>query len=242
MGFIIYNGRSSREVGLEVETYPSYSSPQRSYTKVNVPGRNGDIIIDNGSWENAKRVYSVSVGSRHRDYTEMVREVSEWLHSSLTYTRLEDSYEPEYYRLAVFLEEVEFSNIYNQGAQAELTFDCKPQRFLKIGELPVIIQSPTKTKEIYNPTSYSSLPLIKVYGTGSGQLVVGTQTVVISNVNTEIDIDCELQDAYSKTVNMNSVITLKPETSFPTLAPGSTTIGFSGGITKVEVIPRWYEI
>lgn len=237
MGFIIYNGKSSKEVDLEVETYPAYTSPKRSYEKISVPGRNGDLIIDNGSWENVVRTYSVSVGSLTRDYTEMVNKVSEWLHSSCTYCRLEDSYEPEYYRLAVFLDEIEFSNIYHQGAQAELSFDCKPQRFLKVGDDVITI---TKQTIIVNPTSFESSPIITVYGTGAGVLTVGNYRVNISAINTAVVIDSQLQDAYYQTANKNNTVTL--ERGFPRIPPGNTTIGFSGAISKVEVIPKWFTI
>ena len=237
MGYIIYNGKSSKEVGLEVETFPAYTSPKRSYEKVTVPGRSGDLIIDNGSWENVVRTYSVSVGSRHRDYTEMVNKISEWLHSSFNYCRLEDSYEPEYYRLAAFLDEIEFSNIYNQGAQAELSFDCKPQRFLKVGDDPIVITSKTL---IYNPTSFESSPIITVYGKGAGSVTVGQTTVMISDIKTTLILDCEIDDAYYNTENRNSTISV--EHGFPKISPGGVEIGFSGGVTKVEVIPKWFTI
>lgn len=237
MGELIYNGRSSKTIGLEVETYPSYQVPTRSYEKIHVPGRNGDLLIDNGSWENAVRSYEVSIGSYDRDYYEMINSVMEWLHSATSYARLEDSYEPECYRMAVYLQELEFSNLYNQGGKATLEFDCKPQRFLKSGENPIIFTSQTV---LQNPTSFPALPIITVYGSGSGTLVVGTYTVTISNIGTQIVLDSEVQDAYYGTTNKNSVITIP--NGFPRLEPGSTTIGFSGGITKVEVIPRWFTL
>lgn len=238
MGFIIFNGKSSKEVDLEVETFPAYTSPKRSYEKVTIPGRSGDIIVDNGSWENVVRTYSVSVGSKHRDYTEMVNKISEWLHSSFTYCRLEDSYEPEYYRMAAFLEEIEFSNIYNQGAQAEISFDCKPQRFLKIGDEPIVL---TKTNQsVYNPTSFDSSPIITVYGTGAGSLTVGTYHIDISNIKNTLILDSETEDAYYQTENRNSSVTL--ESGFPKIVPGEVKIGFSGTITKVEVVPKWFTI
>ena len=238
MGFIIFNGRSSREVDLEVETFPSYASPKRSYDKVTIPGRNGDIIVDNGSWENVVRTYSVSFGSKYRDYTEMVNKVSEWLHSTFTYARLEDSYEPEYYRLAAFIDEIEFSNIYHHGGQADLSFDCKPQRFLKDGDEPLVITG--SSRAIINPTSFESNPIITVYGSGSGTLTVGTYTVRFSSINSIVIVDSELQDVYYNNQNRNETVTL--DRGFPKLPSGETTVGFSGGITKVEVVPKWFTI
>lgn len=237
MGEIIYNGRSSKEIGLEVETFPEYQTPKRSYELIHIPGRNGDLLIDNGCWENSVRSYSVSIGSYDRSYYEMMNKVSEWLHSTISYARLEDSYEPEYYRLAVYLGEFSITNIFDQGGKATIEFNCKPQRFLKIGDRSIDITSRTS---INNPTDFESLPIIHVYGTGSGTLVVGDCSVSISEIGSQIIIDSEIQDAYLNTVNKNSMVKLP--NGFPKLGVGETSIGFSGGITKVEVIPKWYTL
>ena len=237
MGEIIYNGRSSREFGLEVETFPSYSTPKRSGEKVHIPGRNGDLVIDGGSWENGTRNYVVAIGSYERDYYEMGNKLSEWLNSSTTYARLEDSYEPEVYRLAIYLNEVSFTNIYNHGGEAELAFDCKPQRFLKVGEMPIVLE---KTTKIQNPTNFSSLPLIKVYGNGSGTIAIDGIQVSITEIGGSIAIDSDLQDAYAGSVNKNSMV--RVPNGFPIFPKGTSTFTIGGGITKVEVIPRWFTL
>jgi phage-related protein len=40
--------------------------------------------------------------------------------------------------------------------------------------------------------------------------------------------------------NRNSTITLN--NGFPKLVPGENNISFSGGITSVEVIPKWWTL
>lgn len=237
MGEVVYNGVSSKSFGLEIETFPAYDVPQRSGERVHVPGRNGDLILDGGSWENGVRSYVAAIGSYERDYYEMANKVSEWLSSSTTYARLEDSYEPEVYRMAIYSNAFTVTNIYNHGGEIELEFECKPQRFLKIGERILTITEPT---EIQNPTNFSSLPLFQVYGTGEGELVVGDCRVTISDIGDALTIDSDLQDAYSGMLNKNSVI--KVPTGFPTIPKGKTIISFSGGITKVEVTPRWFTL
>lgn len=237
MGEIIFNGKSSKDIGLQVETFPSYQMPKRSYEKIHIPGRNGDLLVDEGSWENVERTYSVSVGSFEKEYYKMVNAISEWLYSAKTYSRLEDSYEPEYYRLAVYLDGLEMSNLFDHGGKGELVFDCKPQRFLKSGD---IFTSITESTIIKNPTSFDSSPIIKVYGTGSGVLNVGDYQINISNIGNQIIIDSEIQDAYLDKTNKNNVISLRD--GFPKLAPGNTTISFSGNITKVEVAPKWFTL
>lgn len=237
MGEIIYNGRSSKEIGLEVETFPSYQSPKRSYEKLHIPGRNGDLLIDKGCWENVVREYSVSIGSLETSYDEMIRKVVEWLCSDSSYTRLEDSYEPDHYRLAVYLNDLSFTNIENQGGKATIEFDCKPQRFLKTGDFPIKVINGMK---IQNPTPFPSLPIFEVHGSGAGVLVVGNYTLTISDIGEGIIIDSEIQDAYYGTMNKNKVISLP--TGFPRLEPGVISIGYSGGINRVEVVPKWYTL
>ena len=46
-------------------------------------------------------------------------------------------------------------------------------------------------------------------------------------------------NAYSGLQNKNMDIEA-PE--FPALLPGENKIGFSGGIQKVEIVPRWWTI
>ena len=46
MGIVIFNNISSKEVGVEVETFPTYNVPEKVYQTISVPGRNGDVVFD----------------------------------------------------------------------------------------------------------------------------------------------------------------------------------------------------
>lgn len=237
MGIIIYNGRSSRDYHIQVEHPPGYELPEKDYESVHIPGRNGDFIIDRGSYKNVDRTYTISIGDVDRNFPSMAHDIAVWLSSARTYTRLEDSYEPNYYRLAIYTQEADIENILSHGARSDITFNCKPQRFLKIGDKA---QTFTKAEVIKNPTNFESRPIITVHGSGSGTAMIGNYTVVISDIKTSIIIDSEIQDAYSGETNRNPDVTLSD--GFPILPPGFTTISFNGGITSVEVIPKWWTL
>lgn len=238
MGVITFNGLSSKDFGIEVELFPTYQTPRKIYDVIHIPGRNGDLHIDTGAYENVNRTYEIAIGSYDGDYTEMANKVSEWLHSASGYSRLEDSYEPGYYRLAVYEEEMELSNIYNHGGRTYINFNCKPQRFLKLGDRPIKF---TAAGNLRNPTRFESLPIITIKGTGSGVLRVDDYTITISSIDSYLTIDSELQDAYKGAVNKNSSIS-SLSNGFPILKPGLTEISYSGGITEVEVIPKWWTL
>lgn len=239
MGFIIFNGISSQDYHIQVEHPPGYDTPERDYEIVHVPGRNGDIIIDKGSYQNKDRSYEIAIGSEDRFFPEMANDIAEWLHSATGYARLEDSYEPEYYRLAVYKEETEIENILFHAGRATVKFNCKPQRFLKSGDKTINFTSAGILK---NPTRQIACPIIAVYGSDSGTLNIGGYIVNISNIRGSIIINSEIQDAYdgSPVTNRNGDVALS--NGFPKLNKGETNVSFSGGITSVEVIPKWWTL
>lgn len=241
MGVIVFNGISSRDVGIEVETFPTYDVPEREYEAIHVPGRNGDVVIDNGTYKNTQRSYYVSIATYNLSYHQKMAGVAKWLHSSSGYARLEDSYEPDFYRQAYYNEQVNFENLFNEAGRATINFVCKPQKFLKSGEIPIEF---TSAGSIQNGTINISLPKIEVITDNTqGEInISGIRVTVAANAGTSIIIDSELQDAYNnQNVNKNLSITLN-DGEFPVLKPGKNTISFSGGVQSLKITPRWWTI
>ena len=234
MGVIIFNNKSSADCRIQVAHPPGYAYPERDYTITHIPGRNGDIIQDNGCYKNVERTYEVSFDVPNEDFATYANAVSAWLHSTTGYARLEDSYEPDYYRMATYQESNIFENLYNQAGTATIVFECKPQRFLKTGDNIIAIQN---SLTIMNPTGFEAYPLFKVTGT-SGVLTVNGNSITLSSIDGFVMLDCELQDAYKENINKNSTIS----GTFPVLKTGSNTISWTGDISSVTMKPRWWTI
>lgn len=240
MGVIAFNGVSSADVGIEVEKFPSYDIPEKEYDIIHVPGRNGDIVIDTGTYKNVSRIYEVSIATRDIAFHRKMGRVAQWLYSASGYARLEDSYEPDSYRLAIYNKKVTIENLFNEAGKAKLEFNCKPQRFLKSGDIPTTM---TTSSIIHNDTPFDALPIINVVTDNTaGELVVGdTVLSIAANAGLNLTINSELQDVYSGTANKNSYITLNSGV-FPNLKPGNNTISFTGGIQSITVYPKWWTI
>lgn len=234
MGVIIFNNKSSADCRIQVAHPPGYAYPERDYTITHIPGRNGDIIQDNGCYKNVERTYEVSFDALNEDFATYANAVSAWLHSTTGYARLEDSYEPNYYRMATYQESNIFENLYNKAGTATIVFECKPQRFLKTGDNTITIQN---SLTIMNPTGFEAYPLFKVTGT-SGVLTVNGNSITFSSIDDFVMLDCELQDAYKENINKNSTIS----GTFPVLKTGSNTISWTGDIASVTMKPRWWTI
>jgi phage-related protein len=121
-------------------------------------------------------------------------------------------------------------------APFEIGFDCKPQRFVKSGEMPLIF---TDTGSIFNQYGQGALPFITIYGQGPGYLFVGGCEIEIKLLDGILYIDSETQNAYNNVGNQNMNINAPV---FPSLVGGGSSIRFFGGIERVEIIPRWWEL
>lgn len=132
MNEIIFNGKSTKDFGIVVEKFPDREIPARDYSSVHVPGRNGDVLIDNGSFQNVKRVYEIAFADECISFFDASEIIRNWM-SSYGYARLEDTYEPGYFREAFVSSSSSITNIWNKGARYKIEFTCKPQRWLKAG-------------------------------------------------------------------------------------------------------------
>lgn len=232
---LIYDGVSSRDIGVTVEGFPGTVMPKRDVEVTTIPGRNGALVYDSGTYANYTQNYTMHWRNAYRD-----ARITEWLHKP-GYHRLEESFHPEHYRMAYVSSNQNMDNRMEVLHRITVAFECKPQWFKKSGDLPIIIS--TSGKALLN-TCMDSLPIITVSGSGSGTLTISDSILDISNIDASgVVIDCELQDAYSADMlhNLNANIKAK-DNKFPVLKRGKNTIAFTGGIKSVKIVPRWWDL
>lgn len=233
---ITFNGQNSLVYGLYVSGNQTFNSAEKDYSKVSVPGRSGDLLVFNNRYKNVNLNYDAILIENYEENAERVRA---WLLSADGYCRLEDTYHPNEFRMASFSGPIDFDSKMLEAGETTLTFDCKPQRWLKSGEQKILL-TPDNNRPIINPTLFEAKPLLRVYGIG--QLQVGTGVININTSGTEyIDIDCDIMDCYEGSINRNRNVTIS---KWPTFTPGNNIIDFpnDSNITKVYITPRWWTL
>lgn len=232
INFFEYAGKRSRDFGINISGSGTFNAPERDVEAISIPGRNGDLLLDNRRFKNITVTYPAYIQG---DFKALSAAARGWLFSQKGYARLEDTYNPDFFRMGIFAGPIDFDmRFQNWGGECKLSFNCKPQRFLKTGEG---IMESTEPVTLYNPTPFVALPLIRVYGT-SGMIMVGNRILQISAINGYVDIDSDTQNAFKGTQNCNDKIS----GNFPELPGGQTGISFSGEITKIGVKPRWWTV
>ena len=206
MGNLIFNGISTEDLGLIIQAPPKYTFPAKDLSKSHVPGRNGDIILDNYCYNNVDRTYSIaSVFRPGTNFIANSEKILRWLTEPSGYCRLEDTYDPAVYRMAMFSSNGSLSNYYDEATSIDVTFNCKPQRFLKLGEEKTDYSGSEIT--IQNPTGESALPLITVTGLPK----TSENAILLMTVANENDNDVSSSITISKLPDDENSITIDSE-------------------------------
>ena len=259
--WLIYNGTDLRDFNVYISGSGTFNAPERDVKIVSIPGRNGDLTLDNGRYKNITLKYPAFIVEH---FSENIEALRDFLLSNIGYKKLEDTYHPEEYRKARVtgsftakpLDELNAANF-------ELTFDCMPQRFLKSGDESNSFRGEvgsTTSGTIYNPTRQNALPLIRVYPNGCSKVSIAIydssshisriQIKDISSGVDEIVVDSEMQEVYKAATleSYNDHIVLDYGV-FPYINPDSNTVQITSVGTSVlasnpgvAIYPRWWRL
>jgi phage-related protein len=228
------DGVDARSAGIYLQSPIKFSEAVPIIEAQTIAGRNGDLINYTGSYEN--RSASASCFCLQKDVEKALRSAGRFLMTKKGYRRLETSDDPEHYWLAVIENSPQISMRLRTLAPFEIGFDCKPQAFVKSGENAVVF---TENGSLFNQYGQIALPFITLYGQGAGTLTIGDCVVEVKTLNGTLYLDSDTQNAYNDNGNQNLNINAPV---FPVLGDGEIPIAFSGGIERVEIIPRWWEL
>lgn len=247
MGTLIFNGVSSEDLGMVIQAPPTYAIPEKDYTVTHISGRNGDIILNDKSYKNVEITYSLAcIFQNETSFTTNAEAISTWLHSADGYARLEDSYDPEVFRLAMYKDSAEMQNYYDTVTTIAPVFNCKPQRYYKSGDEYVEI---TSGQAVINPTGFKAMPFIsftqadnskesKITFTNGSNVSIFTLSQTLKNDT--IYVDCDIMEAYTDTSLVNNKVSLSTE-EFLCLDKGTTIITFEN-IANLKIKTRWWSL
>ena len=163
---LTFGGVCSADYGIYITGEGVFNAPERVVEFVDVPGRNGAIALDQGSYSNISVTYPAGAfGLSQKEFREALAEFRNAVLSQKGYQRLEDTYHPDEFRMGLYASGLEVEPAgQNIAGQFELTFNCKPQRWLVAGDLPIPVDS---GDVLQNPTLFDSEPLLEIEGYGN---------------------------------------------------------------------------
>lgn len=148
-----FDGENSKDYGVYISGEAVYDAPDRAMDMVQIPGRNGALALDNGYYNNIPVTYPAGCfADDQEDFAAKLSRIRNMLASRHRYCRLEDSYHPDHFRLALYRSGLDVSPVaMNRAGRFNITFDAKPQRFLKTGEEIQALDADEPPTEVYGP-------------------------------------------------------------------------------------------
>lgn len=238
MSYFIFNGISSESMGIRIQSKSVYSSPKYDLSLTSIPGRDGDLISPNGRFSNITISFNCFLPAKSvEELVDKITKVKNWLYKEPgMYHDLTDSYDKKFLRKALFNSKLDISDECMKIGLFTISFSCKPLRYLISG---LAKQTYSSAVILTNEFSFSSKPYIKVNGKGAGILTINNKVWHFETLNGYTECDSELMNYYHDTMLKNDKVT---GDGFPTFEYGENHIEFSGGITSIEIIPRWVSL
>jgi len=172
-----FDGYSSRNYGVYITGEAVYNAPERAVEMISIPNRNGAFALDQGHFENIEVTYPAGVfADNEEDFAEAISNFRNLLCSRKGYCTLTDEYHPDEYREAVYKSGLEVDPTQLRAGEFNITFECKPQRFLNSGSTKVTVAN---NGTITNPTLFDAKPQLQV--TGYGDININNDVISIQD-------------------------------------------------------------
>lgn len=182
---LYFDNTSSKSYGVYITGEAVFNAPERAVEMISIPGRNGTFALDQGRFENIEITYPAGIfADNEADFAQAISDFRNFLCSKKGYCRLEDDYNTGEYREAVYKSGLEVSPAQLRAGEFNITFECKPQRFLTSGETAVSV---TSGDTVTNPTLFDASPLLQVWGYG-GFTINGEQLEIVNQTVGDIQV------------------------------------------------------
>lgn len=224
---IEYNGKTNKQFDLVVTNFDQRKRPEEQIEIIDIEGRSGSLVDRHGVYRSYQR--TIEMVNLTEDKKPLVHK---WLSGRGILRTSED---PNGFHFVDVIDAVERKYIGEIHSIIAVTFLCEPHFYLDAGMLPIEI---TAQKSLMNIGTDIAEPLIKVYGNGNGQILINEQVITLTGIEQHLTIDTKLQIVHKDGLPAGR----KMSGPFPALGEGQNLISFAGGITKLELTPRWREL
>ena len=229
-----YNGKNSNDMHLRVLNDITFTSPKRDVNMIQISGRDGDLVMDNGRYESVIRSIPCRLEApRFANVEELINNINNWLVDNGRFHELEWDNDSNFKYLARVEGEVVSHRMLSRFGNTMIKFRLHPIKYLKSTTTPRQITTGTS---IFNQFNIDAKPIIRIVGSGNIEINIGGRPLVLERIGNGCIIDSEIQTI----TDLQGRVTLfeHMNSEFPVLKPGNNQITFTRGDIQVEVTPR----
>lgn len=191
-----FGGKWLSYFGGRITKAPQHEIPVRDASTVEIPCRDGDVLLDNGRWKNVEFEREISflpylseLSAKH-----LARAVIEWLTLNRGYQKYKDTYNPGYFTEAYISNTDDIVRELPTLLTTKIKFNRKPWWYSELGQRTIDFEV-NKSVSLHNPEQYESLPTIIITNTNVSD---GTTAIAKININGEsLHLKCAAKYDYA---------------------------------------------
>jgi len=232
-----YKDKKSIEMHLRVLNDVSFASPSRDVSVIQVPGRDGDLIMDNGRFNSVIRSIPCRLEAPEgTDVETLISDINNWLMDDGQLHEFSWDHDPDFKYLARVEGDVVSQRILSRFGNTTIDFKLHPIKYLRSS---LVERQLTQGINVENPFNVDAKPIIRIVRTGSGEsdvtIHIGGRPVVLRGLAS----GCIIDSATQTITNLNGTVTMfsQMRSPFPVLRPGDNHISFPAGV-QVHITPR----
>lgn len=232
------NGKHSEEFNAYISERPERLSATRV---IELREREGadSIVLDKAYYTNVVRKLKCYSKAPSLDLVQEYEDrIAAWLDCG-GYSDFEWFLDPQYIYQAVVTAPPTFTGTRKTGTMIPFEFEVsiRPFKENRTGHVPIV---KTTAFSLINTEQYPSKPLLKLYGSGDAVFYINDVGYGLKGLDVELVIDSQIEESYR---NLDGALEHQDRVTtfldFPELVPGKNAIRWTGGIEKMEILPRW---
>lgn len=225
--YFIFNDINSKDLGLHIEELPIVPTSEEGIDVIEVEGRDGFLLKHNNHLK--YRTYDVDLILKDIKKIDLIKQHLRGSGKLILSNNL-----TRYYNVTI-INKIDFERIFKNYNSCLISFIVQPFEY-EIENTTINVVAPTIFK---NNTNATCKPILKIYGTSSGTVRIGNDVIQIKNIKNYVELDYDLQECYRYDdlilKNCNGDVLA----NFKEIPIGDTEISFTGGITRIEINPRF---
>lgn len=238
-----WNNTRCTNYGIRVLNQPSIIRAQERVESIVIPGLSGSLTRTEGKDIFEEKNQSC-VCIIEDDVINRIAKIGGWLRGGGNVTFAN---QPDGYYKARIANQIPFDKILRNHPHRSFSveFICQPFFYLFTGDTS---RSYYSGERLTNPGNIASAPIIKVTGDGDGTIMCGESTMLTNGLGEVgyIIIDCEAKIAYKGApgdpTDPLTLLGTRVTGEWLTIPTGDSYFTFTGGISSVEITPRWRNV
>ena len=229
-----YKNIKASDMGLRVLNDVLFTSPERDTELIQVPGRDGDLVMSHDRYHSVIRSIPCRLEAHLGNVEKLINDINNWLVNSDGFHEFLWHNDPDFIYKAKIEGHIESQRMLTRFAHTVIEFRLHPIKYHRLSLREREIENGAV---VVNALPLDAKPIIRIVGGGDVTVQLGDQQIILTALPDGCIIDSETQTI----TDLNQTTTLFTHMRsypFPKLKPGNNKLTWTAEHIRVFLTPR----